>query len=454
MEPYELMVTAMFLLFIALLFTGYPIAWIMAGLAVWFTAVGVVFNEFGVDTFLLKNYSSLTIIVDRIWAVMSNWVLVALPNFVFMGLMLDRSGVAEKLMTNFVKVFGRLRGGLAITVVLIGLLLAASTGIVGASVVLLATLAFPIMMERGYSKELASGVVAGAGTLGILIPPSIMLVIMADQLSLSVGDLFMGAVVPGVMMGVLYIVYIVVIAQMKPHMAPAPPKGPALTGRDIVQSLLAVVPPAALILAVLGSIFFGVATPTEASALGAAGATILAAINRKLSWDTVRKVSRETMLTTAFIFGLFVGANAFALILRALGGDEFVSHLLTGLPFGKEGLVLFILFIAFLAGFFLDWLEITLIILPLVAPVVKAAGFDLNWFVVLFAVCLQTSFLTPPVGFSLFYVKGVAPKEITTQHIYRGVIPFVLIQLFAVALTFQYPKLVTWLPELMYGVQR
>jgi tripartite ATP-independent transporter DctM subunit len=209
-----------------------------------------------------------------------------------------------------------------------------------------------------------------------------------------------------------------------------------------------------LILAVLGSIFFGVATPTEASALGALGATILAAVNKRLSWETVRKVSRETMLTTAFIFGLFVGANAFALVLRALGGDEFVSHLLTGLPFGKEGLVLFILFIAFLAGFFLDWLEITLIILPLVAPVVKAAGFDLNWFVVLFAVCLQTSFLTPPVGFSLFYVKGVAPPEITTQHIYRGIIPFVIIQMVAVGLTFYYPELVTWLPQVMYGAQK
>ena len=340
----------------------------MAGLALWFAVIGIVLNSLGVDTFLLKNWGSFTIIVDRIWAVMSNWVLVALPNFVFMGLMLDRSGVAENLMTNFVKVFGRMRGGLAITVVLIGLLLAASTGIVGASVVLLATLAFPIMMERGYSKELASGVVAGAGTLGILIPPSIMLVIMADQLSLSVGDLFMGAVIPGVMMGLMYIVYVIVIAQLKPHMAPAPPKGPPLTARDIASSVLAVVPPAVLILAVLGSIFFGVATPTEASALGALGATILAAVNKRLSWETVRKVSRETMLTTAFIFGLFVGANAFALVLRALGGDEFVSHLLTGLPFGKEGLVLFILFIAFLAGFFLDWLEITLIILPLVAP--------------------------------------------------------------------------------------
>ena len=454
MEAYELLVTALFFSFIGLLFTGFPIAWIMAGLALWFAALGLVLNSMGVDTFLLKNYGSFTIIVDRIWAVMSNWVLVALPNFVFMGLMLDRSGVAENLMTNFVKVFGRLRGGLAITVVLIGLLLAASTGIVGASVVLLATLAFPIMMERGYSKELASGVVAGAGTLGILIPPSIMLVIMADQLSLSVGDLFMGAVVPGVLMGFFYIVYIVVIAQLKPHMAPAPPKGPRLTARDITGSLLAVVPPAALIIAVLGSIFFGVATPTEASALGALGATILAGANRRLTWDVVRKVSRETMLTTAFIFGLFVGANAFALVLRALGGDEFVSHLLTGLPLSKEALVLFILFIAFLAGFFLDWLEITLIILPLVAPVVKAAGFDLNWFVVLFAVCLQTSFLTPPVGFSLFYVKGVAPPQITTQHIYRGIIPFVIIQLAAVGLTFAYPALVTWLPQLMYGVQR
>lgn len=454
MEIYELLVILMFLGFIGLIFTGYPIAWIMAGIALWFALIGIVLHNMDVDTFLLKNWASFTIIVDRIWAVMSNWVLVALPNFVFMGLMLDRSGVAENLMVNFVKVFGRLRGGLAITVVLIGLLLAASTGIVGASVVLLSTLAFPIMMERGYSKELASGVVAGAGTLGILIPPSIMLVIMADQLSLSVGDLFMGAVVPGVLMGFLYMVYIIVIAQLRPKMAPAPPKGPSLTARDIGDSLLAVVPPAALILAVLGSIFFGIATPTEASGLGAAGATILAAVNKKLSWEVVRQVSRETMLTTAFIFGLFVGANAFALVLRALGGDEFVGHMLGNLPFSKEGIVLFILFIGFLAGFFLDWLEITLIILPLVAPVVKAAGFDLNWFVVLFAVCLQTSFLTPPVGFSLFYVKGVAPKEITTQHIYRGIIPFVIIQLFAVALTFQFPQLVTWLPQLMYGSSR
>jgi tripartite ATP-independent transporter DctM subunit len=454
MEPYELLVVLMFLAFVGLIFTGYPIAWIMGGVALWFAATGVLLNSLGVDTFLLKNYASFTIIVDRIWSIMANWVLVALPNFVFMGLMLDRSGVAENLMTNFVKVFGRLRGGLAITVVIIGILLAASTGIVGASVVLLCTLAFPIMLERGYSKELGAGVIAGAGTLGILIPPSIMLVIMADQLSMAVGDLFMGALIPGVMMGVMYIIYIVVLGLVRPGMAPAPPKGPPLTLRDLGSTLLAVVPPAALILAVLGSIFGGIATPTEASGLGALGATILAATNRRLSIDVVRQVSRETMLTTAFIFGLFVGANAFALVLRALGGDEFVANILQGLPLGKEALVVFILFIGFIAGFFLDWLEITLIILPLVAPVVKNLGFDLIWFVVLFAVCLQTSFMTPPVGFTLFYVKGVAPKSVTTQHIYRGVIPFVLIQLIAVALVFMYPRLVTWLPEKMYATQQ
>ena len=454
MEIYELLVVLLFAGFIGLIFTGFPIAWIMGGLALWFALIGIVLNNAGVDTFLLKSFANFTIIIDRLWAIMSNWVLVALPNFVFMGLMLDRSGIAENLMTNFVKVFGRLRGGLALVVVIVGVLLAASTGIVGASVVLLATLALPIMMERGYSKELSTGVVAGAGTLGILIPPSIMLVIMADQLSLAVGDLFMGALVPGLMMALMYAVYIVVLAHLKPEVAPAPPVTDRLTWKEVRGSLLAVLPPAALILTVLGSIFAGVATPTEASGLGAAGATLLALMNRKLSLAVFRDVSRETMMTTAFIFALFIGASAFALVLRSLGGDEFVAHLLKGLPFSKEWLVVFILFIGFLAGFFLDWLEITLIILPLVAPVVAAMGFDPIWFIVLFAVCLQTSFLTPPVGFTLFYMKGVAPKSITTMDIYRGIIPFVIIQVVAVVLVFEFPKLVTWLPELMYGVRR
>ena len=452
MELYEILVICFLLGFIGLLFTGYPVAWLLGGLSLLFTALAIALHRWlDLDTFLLQRWANFSIIVDRIDAQMANWVLVALPMFVYMGLMLDRSGVAERMMTNFVRVFGRLRGGLALTVILIGILLAASTGIVGASVVLLATLSIPVMMQQNYSKELAAGTVAGAGTLGILVPPSIMLVLMADQLSLSVGDLFMGALLPGVSLGVLYMIYVIVLAQLRPELAPAPPVAPPLTGREIIGAVFATVPTAALIIAVLGAIFFGIATPTEASGVGAFGATLLALANRRLDLKVVRQVGIETSLTTAFIFGIFIGATAFALVMRSLGGDELIAHLLKGLPFSPAGIVVFILFVAFVAGFFLDWLEITLIMLPLVAPVVKDLGFDLVWFVVLFAVCLQTSFLTPPVGFSLFYLKGVLPKEITTRHLYMGVIPFVVLQLVAVAAVFIWPELVLWLPRKMYG---
>ncbi|MFY9625636.1 MAG: TRAP transporter large permease subunit, partial [Rhodoplanes sp.] len=428
MEAYEILVILFLLSFIGLLFTGYPIAWLLGGLSLIFTALSIFLNQyFGIDTFLLDRWQDFAIIVDRIFAQMSNWVLVSLPMFIYMGLMLDRSGVADMMMSNFVRVFGRLRGGLALTVVLIGILLAASTGIVGASVVLLATLSIPIMMRQNYSKALSSGVVAASGTLGILIPPSIMLVIMADQLSLSVGDLFMGAMIPGLMLGGFYVLYVIGIAQFRPDLAPAPQKTEKLTMREVAGVALAVLPTLFLILAVLGTIFFGIATPTEAAGVGAFGATLLAAANKRLDFETIKTVGIETTLTTAFIFGIFIGATAFALVMRSLGGDEFIAHLLKGLPFGPDGIVIFILFVAFIAGFFLDWLEISLIMLPLVAPVVKDLGFDLIWFVVIFAVGLQTSFLTPPVGFSLFYLKGVVPKEITTIDIYKGIIPFVLL---------------------------
>jgi tripartite ATP-independent transporter DctM subunit len=451
-EVYEIIVIVFLVSFIASLFTGYPIAWLLGGLSLLFTAGGIVLSTyFGLDTFLLTRWENFAIIVDRTFAQMANWVLVALPMFVYMGIMLDRSGVAEKMMTNFVRVFGKMRGGLAITVVLMGILLAASTGIVGASVVLLATLSIPIMLRQNYSKELASGVVAASGTLGILIPPSIMLVIMADQLSLSVGDLFMGAVIPGLLLGFFYLLYVIVLAQVRPLVAPAPPHAEKLSAREVWGAVMATVPTAFLILAVLGSMFFGFATPTEASGVGAFGATLLAAANRRLDLKVIRQVGIETSLTTAFIFGIFLGATAFALVMRSLGGDEFIAHLLKGLPFGPVGIVIFILFVAFIAGFFLDWLEIVLIMLPLVAPVVKDLGFNLVWFVVVFAVCLQTSFLTPPVGFSLFYLKGVVPKEITTRHIYVGIIPFVILQLMAVTATFAWPELVLWLPKKMYG---
>lgn len=451
MESYEIIVVLLLLSFIGLIFTGFPIAWILGGLSFAYLVISLALMEwFNVDTYFLSGWLNYSIIINRIWGQMTNWVLVALPMFIFMGLMLDRSGVADKLMVNFTKVFVGMRGGLAVTVIMIGVLLAASTGIVGASVVLLAMLALPIMMENGYDKGLAAGVVASSGTLGILIPPSIMLVIMADQLSLPVGTLFMGAIIPGLMLGVFYVGYVVLLAAFRPRMAPAPAKAPPLTLRDALGTLWAVVPPFALILAVLGSIFMGIATPTEASGIGALGATLLAVANRRLTFDVLRQVGRETMLTTAFIFGIFLGATAFALVMRALGGDEFIGDLLQGLPFPPWGVVAFILLITFLAGFFLDWLEISLIILPLVAPAVKALGFDLTWFSIMFAVCLQTSFLTPPVGFSLFYLKGVAPPGITIQHIYKGVLPFVALQLLALAIIFLYDDLVLWLPAKMY----
>ena len=444
----EILVVAMLVSFIVLLFTGFPVAWALAGVSILFSFIAIFGSEwFNWDTYFLTDYRIFGIFVQRIWSQMSNWILVALPMFIFMGLMLERSGVTEKLMENFVQLFGRFRGGLALGVVLIGILLAASTGIVGASVVLLALLSMPIMLSQGYNKGFASGVICSAGTLGILIPPSIMLIIMADQMSVSVGNLFMGALFPGLMLGGFYIVYILGAAYFFRTLAPAPTELQPVTWRLVFNTLLAVVPPLLLIFAVLGSIFFGVATPTEASGVGAFGATLLAAANGRLSWAVLKDVGMKTSLTTAFIFGIFLGATMFAVVMRQLGGDEFITQSLQSLPFGPNGVVLTILFVAFLAGFFLDWLEISLIMLPLVAPVVVLLGFDQIWFIVLFAVVLQTSFLTPPVGFSLFYLRGVAPPEVTIKDIYKGVIPFVGLQLLAVMMVFLFPQIVLWLPN-------
>jgi tripartite ATP-independent transporter DctM subunit len=450
LETNEVLVIALLVSFIGLIFTGFPVAWALAGVSVLFSFIAIWgYENLGWDTYFLTDMRIFGVMVQRIWGQMSNWILVALPMFIFMGLMLERSGVTEKLMENFIQLFGRFRGGLALGVVLIGILLAASTGIVGASVVLLAMLSMPIMLQQGYNKGFASGVVASAGTLGILIPPSIMLIIMADQMSVSVGNLFMGALIPGIMLGGFYLVFILIAAALFRNLAPAPTDLPPVTGRLIFNTLVAVLPPLALIFAVLGSIFFGFATPTEASGVGAFGATLLAFLNGRLSWAVLKDVGMKTTLTTAFIFGIFLGATLFAVVMRQLGGDEFISQSLRALPFGPSGIVLAILAIAFLAGFFLDWLEISLIMLPLVAPVVVALGFDQIWFIVLFAVTLQTSFLTPPVGFSLFYLKGVAPPEVSILDIYRGIIPFVLLQLLAVLIVFTFPDLVLWLPSRM-----
>jgi tripartite ATP-independent transporter DctM subunit len=382
--------------------------------------------------------------------------------FIFMGLMLDRSGIAESMMKSMQSLFGKVRGGLAVTVTTIGIILAASTGIIGASVVLLGLLSLPAMMKQGYSKTLALGTIAGSGTLGILIPPSIMLVIMADQLGMSVGDLFMGAVVPGIILGSLYITYILIFSLLRPKAAPLDPDREPLAWRMLWDVLKSILPPAALIVAVLGSIFAGITTPTEASGVGALGATILAAINKKLNFKVIVEVMKACFNTTAYIFAIFLGATCFALVLRSLGGDEFIERILTGIPLGPYGIMAIILGAVFLLGFFLDWIEITLIVLPLIAPVVSGLGFEIEghgvvdnpelvWFVVLIAVSLQTSFLTPPVGFALFYLKGVAPPEVELVDIYKGVVPFIILQLIGLVIIAIWPQLVIWLPALAYG---
>jgi tripartite ATP-independent transporter DctM subunit len=450
MSVREWLAIAMFAVFILGILTGFPVAWVLGGVAVMFTAVAIIVEtDLGIYTGVDWSYASL--VADRIWNLMDNWVLVALPMFVCMGLLLDRAGIAADLMRDVSRLFGRMRGGLAVTVALIGVVLAASTGIIGASVVLLALLGLPPMLEARYAPSFAAGTVCAVGTLGILIPPSIMLVLMADRLAISVGDLFLGAMMPGLLLASLYTAFLVIWPAFRPELAPAPE-----TAEDVDLALVLsvprdIVPAAALIFAVLGSIFFGIATPTEASGVGAFGALVLAAWRGRASLPVLKDVLRETTLTTGYLFGIFVGASAFALVLRGLGGDELIERALLGLPFGPGGIVLSILFVTFLLGFFLDWIEITFIVLPLVAPVVVNLGFDIVWFTVLFAVCLQTSFLTPPVGFALFYVKGVAPPEIDIRTLYRGVMPFVGLQLVGLAMIFLWPEIATWLPTRTYG---
>ena len=450
MSVREWLAIAMFGSFMIGILSGFPVAWVLGGVAVLFTAIAIIVEQdFGHFTGVDWSYASL--VTDRIWDLMDNWVLVALPMFVCMGLLLDRAGIAADLMRDVSRLFGRLRGGLAVTVALIGVILAASTGIIGASVVLLALLGLPPMLEARYAPTFAAGTVCAVGTLGILIPPSIMLVLMADRLAISVGDLFLGAVLPGLLLAALYIAFIVLWPAFRPDIAPAREDAETVDLALLLSVLRDIVPAAALILTVLGSIFFGIATPTEASGVGAFGALLLAAWRRRLGAGVLRDVLRETTHTTGYLFGIFVGASAFALVLRGLGGDELIARALLGLPFGPNGVIISILFVTFLLGFFLDWIEITFIVLPLVTPVVVGLGFDIIWFTILFAVCLQTSFLTPPVGFALFYVKGVAPPEIDIRTLYVGILPFVGLQLLGLALIFIWPEIATWLPGYAYG---
>ena len=460
MEVNDYLVISMFFSFIFLLISGIPVAWVLGGVGVAFVGVGYL-SDIYLDTITGLDYMTIGLVSNRIFKIMDNWILVALPMFIFMGLALDESGIAEKLLKSLQRFFGKMRGGLAITVVILGILLAASTGIIGASVVLLAVMSLPVMLKQGYDKQTALGVIASSGTLGILIPPSIMLIIMADQLSISVGNLFMGAVFPGLILGVLYVGYLVILGIMKPKKMPLVLDNKEEYEFGLVWDLFKnILPPAALILAVLGSIFFGVATSTEAAGIGAFGALILMFMNGNLNLRKLKNISISTMNTTGYIFAIFVGATCFSLVLRELGGDELIISALHSISDDPIIIILFILGLVFILGFVLDWIEITLIVLPLVAPIISELALEINgfgienptlvWFVLLVAMTLQTSFLTPPVGFALFYLKGVCPPEIQLIDIYKGVVPFIILQVIGLAIVFFFPAIVTWLPSIAY----
>ncbi len=519
----EILDITMFLVAIVFLMAGFPVAFTLAGTALIFGLIGFAIGVF--------DLSFLGLFPQRLFGTMTNEVLIAVPLFVFMGVMLEKSKVAEELLDNMGKLFGTLRGGLGISVTVVGALLAASTGIVGATVVTMGLLSLPTMLRRGYDPALATGTIAAAGTLGQIIPPSIVLVLLGDVISsayqnsqlaqgifspetVSVGDLFAGALLPGLGLVGMYILYQVGVAWLRPAASPAIPREELdADGRSLlVATLNSLIPPIALIIAVLGSILTGVATPTEAAAVGAIGATLLAGLRLKKGgglpiyvgalsvaglfifnevfdlrlnrdrpliddigvilafilsagvfwglavslWRTfgqkvLQPVMRSTTQITSMVFVILAGAALFSLVFRGLGGDETVERLLTDMPGGAAGAMIIVMLVMFILGFFLDFIEITFVVVPIVAPVLLTMGIDPVWLGVMMAMNLQTSFLTPPFGFALFYLRGVAPASVRTMQIYKGIIPFVIIQVVALSLLATFPRIATWLPEVVYG---
>jgi len=457
----ELMPLFLFLGVGLVLLAGYPVALSLGGTALAFALVGTSLGAF--------DPAFIAALPNRIYGIMTNETLIAVPLFVFMGVMLERSRVAESLLDTMALLFGPLRGGLGISVTLVGMLLAASTGIVGATVVTMGLLSLPTMLRRGYDPSIAAGTICASGTLGQIIPPSIVLVLLGDVLSaayqqaqldmglfspdtVSVGDLFIGAIIPGVLLVALYILYLVGVAWLRPAAVPPIPRSeravaPGVLWRRVVRALL---PPLSLIVAVLGSILWGVATPTEAASVGAMGAVVLALARRQLDRKTLQEVMEQTTRVTSMVFFIFIGAALFSLVFRGFEGDELVTGFLTGLPGGAVSAVALVMLVMFLLGFILDFIEITFVVVPIVGPVLLSLGLDPVWLGVIMAVNLQTSFLTPPFGFSLFYLRGVAPPEVTTMDIYRGAIPFILIQLLVLGILALWPALATWLPARVY----
>ncbi len=429
----------MFLALTILLLAGFPVAFTLMGTALAFGLMGFEWNFFNM-------------LPMRIYGIMSNYTLIAVPLFIFMGVMLERSGLAANLLQAMAMIFGRLRGGLAVAVVVVGALLGASTGIVGATVVTMGLLALPTMMKHGYQHELSTGTIAASGTLGQIIPPSIVLVLLGDIIGVSVGDLFVGAVLPGLLLVTAYIIYILIFSALRPAAAPPVLYKPdeAHENESLTSYVLrALIPPLLLMILVLGSIFAGIASPTEAAGVGAAGATILCIANGKFSLKILRQVMEATTQLTSMVFIILAGAAAFGLVFRGLGGDVVIREFVTHIPFGKWGVLLTVMMVIFIAGFFLDFIEITFIHIPVLAPIMKSFGFDPVWFSILFAVNLQTSFLTPPFGFALFYLKGVSPPGIDTTEIYKGIVPYVLLQVVVMGIIILWPQIATWLPSIM-----
>jgi tripartite ATP-independent transporter DctM subunit len=449
----------LFVLVVLFMLAGFPVAFTLAGVSLLFALVGVAAGFFEPDY--------LTAMPNRVFGVMGNETLVAVPLFVFMGIMLERARIAEDLLETLGMLFGRMPGGLGIAVTLVGMLLAASTGIVGATVVTMGLLSLPTMLKRGYDPAISAGAICASGTLGQIIPPSIILVLLGDVLSsayqqaqlkqgnfspdtVSVGDLFVGAIIPGLLLVALYVGYLLFAAALHPERMPAMPSDTE-SGNVAGRILRALVAPLTLMLAVLGSIIGGFATPTEAAAVGALGAILLAQLRGQLTLQRLREVMQGTVKLSSMVFLVLVGASLFSLVFRGLGGDDVVHRLLTDLPGGAPGALFAVMLVMFLLGFVLDFIEITFVVVPVVGPVLLTMGIDPIWLGVMIAMNLQTSFLTPPFGFALFYLRGVAPAQVRTAQIYRGALPFVALQLLALGLLAYWPGLVTWLPARLGG---
>lgn len=435
----------MFVVLFVLILTGFPVAFVLAGTGFAFGVIG-----HSLDLFQLSDFG---FVPSKIFGIINNFTLIAVPLFIFMGITLEKSGVAEELLSTMDVFCRRIRGGLTISIIIVGALLAASTGIVGATVVTMGVLTLPSMLARNYDKSLSTGCIAASGTLGQIIPPSIVLILLGDMMNVAIADLFAGALFPGLLLVSMYIAYIVIRTSLNPELTPIPDEVQSIGWRQLfVQATCSIAPPLLLILLVLGSILTGVASPTESAGCGAIGAMVVALLKGNLSIDTLKSIARRTTSVTTMVFTLLIGAQVFSVVFRGLYGDDVITELITGIEASTDVILLIVMLLLFVLGFFLDFIEICFIVIPVISPLlVIDLGVDPLWLAILIAINLQTSFLTPPFGFALFYLKGVAPPEVNTMDIYKGIIPFVLIQLVCLVILWVFPAVVTWLPELLFG---